>query len=95
MSVLAWGLLIAREHRWDLAFSVVLFFSSLVCEKLRTPVRSCDLVALFEPSEGPLEALWGHSWGTVSAYPFDMLKKPESSATAEKQCPAAVGVSLG
>ena len=98
MSVLAWGLLIAREHRryldfsvvsffislvcknrehrWYLAFSVVLFFSSLVCEKLRTPVRSCDLVALFEPSEGPLEALWGHSWGTVSAYPFNMLKKP-------------------
>ena len=58
-------------------------------------MRSGDLVGLFEISEGPLEALWGHSWGTVSAYPFDMLKKPESSATAEKQCPAAVGVSLG
>ena len=38
-------------------------------EKLRTPVRSGDLVAFFEPSEGPLEALWGHSWGAVSAYP--------------------------
>ena len=42
----------------------------------RTPVRSGDLVPFFEPSEGPLEALWGHSWGTVSAYPFNMLKKP-------------------
>ena len=58
-------------------------------------MRSGDLVALFEPSKGPLGALWGNSWGTVSAYPFDMFKKPESSATAEKQCPAAVGVSLG
>ena len=47
-------------------------------------VRSGDLVALSEPSEGHLEALWGHSWGTVSAYPFNMLKKPQSSATAEK-----------
>ena len=58
-------------------------------------MRSGDLVALFEPSEGPLEALWGHSWGTVSAYPFNMLKKPESSATAEKQGPAAVCVARG
>ena len=58
-------------------------------------MRSGDLVALFEPSEGPLEALWGHSWGTVSAYPFNMLKKPQSSATAEKQGPAAVGGARG
>ena len=87
----AWGSWIAREHRWYLVFSVcfVLYFSCV--EKPKTPVLSCDLVALLEPSEGPLEALWGHSWGTVSAYPFNMLKKPESSATAEKQCPA-VGV---
>ena len=54
-------------------------------------VRSGDLVALSEPSEGHLEALWGHSWGTVSAYPFNMLKKPQSSATAEKMGPAAWG----
>ena len=66
-----------------------------VCEKLRTPVRSGDLVALFEPSEGPLEALWGHSWGTVGAYPFNMLKKPQSSATAEKHVPAAGGGGRG
>ena len=58
-------------------------------------MRSGDLVALFEPSEGPLEALWGHSWGTVSAYPFSLFKKPESSATAEKQGPAAVGGGRG
>ena len=56
---------------------------------------SGDLVALFEPSEGPLGALLGPSWGTVGAYPFDMLKKQESSATAEKQCPAAVGGGWG
>ena len=72
----AWGLLIAREHRGDLAFNDVLFFVLFVCEKLRTPVRSGDLVALFEPSGGPLEARWRHSWGTVSAFPFNMLKKP-------------------
>ena len=58
-------------------------------------MRSGDLVPFFEPSEGPLEALWGHSWGTVSAYPFNMLKKPESSATAEKQGPAVGGVGQG
>ena len=62
-----------------------------VCEKLRTPVRSGDLVPFFVPSEGPLEALWGHSWGTVGAYPFNMLKKHQSSTTAEKQCPTADG----
>ena len=91
----AWGLLIAQEHRWYLAFSVVLFFVSFVCEKQRTLVRSGVLVALFEPSEGHLEALWGHSWGTVGAYPLNMLKKPQSSATAEKQVPAAGGMALG
>ena len=53
-----------------------LFFVLFVCEKLRAPVRSGDLVALFEPSEGPLEARWRHSWGTVSAFPFNMSKKP-------------------
>ena len=58
-------------------------------------MRSGDLVALFEPSEGPLEALWGHSWGIEGAYPFNMLKKHQSSATAEKQGPAAGGLTLG
>ena len=58
-------------------------------------MRSGDLVALFEPSEGPLEALWGHSWGTVGAYPFNMLKKHQSSAIAEKQCPAVGGLGQG
>ena len=86
----AWGLLIAREHRWYLAFSVVLFFASFVIEKPRTPVISGDLVALFEPSEGPLGAFLGLSWGTVGAYEFDMLKKQDSSATAEQGGPAAV-----
>ena len=31
-----------------------------------------------------LEALLEPSWGTVGAYQFDMLKKQESNATAEK-----------
>ena len=71
--MLAWGLLIAQEHRRDLAFNVVLFFVSSVCEKPRTPVRSGDLVALFEPSEGPLEAclepeITGDSWLSVMFY---------------------------
>ena len=91
----AWGLLIAREHRWYLAFSVVLFFASFVIEKPRTPGISGDLMALFEPSEGPLGALLGPSWGTVGAYPFDMLKKEESSATAGKLGPAAGGGGRG
>ena len=56
---------------------------------------SGDLVALFEPSEGPLGALLGPSWGTVGAYEFDMLKKHESSATAEKRGPTAGGQSRG
>ena len=75
------GLLIAREHRRDLAFSVVFFFASFVFGKPRTPVISGDMVALFLPSEGPLGALLGPSWGTVGAYPFDMLKKMNVSAT--------------
>ena len=56
---------------------------------------SGDLVALFEPSEGPLGAFLGLSWGTVGAYEFDMLKKHESSATAEKWGPAAGNQSRG
>ena len=52
----------------------VLDFSCV--QKPRTPMISGDFVALLDASEGPLEALWGHSWGTVSAYPFNMSKKP-------------------
>ena len=42
-----------------------------------------------------LGALLGASWGTVGACQFDMLKKQESNATAEKQGPAAVPQSRG
>ena len=35
------------------------------------------------------------AWGTVSAYLFNMLKKPESSATADKGGPAASGLAPG
>ena len=56
---------------------------------------SGDLVAFFEPSEGPLGALLGPSCGTVSAYEFDMLKNQESSATAVKLGPAAAYQSRG
>ena len=52
-------------------------------------------MALFETSQCPLEGLLGLSWGTVGAYQFDMLKKQESSATAEKGGPAAGGQSRG
>ena len=64
-------------------------------QKPRTPGISGDLVALFEPSEGPLGALLGPSWGTVGAYPFDMFKNEESSATAGKQRPAVGGGASG
>ena len=44
----------------------------------------------------PLEDLLEEpSWGTVGAYPFDMLKKQESSATAETLGPAVGGGSQG
>ena len=56
---------------------------------------SGDLVGLLETSEGPLEALSGDSWGTVSAYPFNMLKKHESSATAEKTVSGGMRVGPG
>ena len=50
---------------------------------------SGDLVALFEPSES--------SWSPLGApsVPFDMLKRQESNATAEKRGPAACGLDLG
>ena len=46
--------------------AAVLFFASFACQKPRTPGIAGDLV--FELSEGPLEGLWGPSWGTVGAY---------------------------
>ena len=44
---------------------------------------------------GPLGALVGPSWGPVGAYPFDMFKNEESSATAGKQRPAVGGGASG
>ena len=48
-----------------------------------------------ETSWCPLGALLEPSWGTVGAYQFDMLKKQESNATAEKGGPAEGGGALG
>ena len=61
----------------------------------RTLRGSGDQRALLVPSWSPLGALLEPSWGTVGAYPFDMLKKQESSATAVKLGPAAGGQSRG
>ena len=36
---------------------VVLFYVLAACAKPRSPVITCDMVVLLEPSEGPLEAL--------------------------------------
>ena len=47
----------------------------------RTPRGSGDQRALLVPSWSPLGALLGHSWGTVGAYLFDMLKKLNVSET--------------
>ena len=55
----------------------------------RTLRGSGDQRARLETSRCPLGALLEPSWGTVGAYPFDMLKKQESSATAVKLGPAA------
>ena len=54
-----------------------------------------DQKAPLETSSSPLGALLEPSWGTVGAYPFDMLKNQESSATAVKLGPAAGGQSRG
>ena len=54
-----------------------------------------DLVALFDPSKWLFEAILERSRDTVGAYPLDMLKTQESSATAGKQGPAAVGGGRG
>ena len=56
---------------------------------------SGDQRALFETSWRPFGTLLEPSWGTVGAYEFDMLKKHESSATAEKWGPAVGGQSQG
>ena len=61
----------------------------------RTRNVSGDQRGLFESSKCPFGALWGLSWGIVGAYQFDMLKKPESSAIAEKGGPAAGGQARG
>ena len=61
----------------------------------RNPRVSCDQGGHFETSWCPRWALLEHSWGTVGAYPFDMLKKEESSATAGKLGPAAGGRGRG
>ena len=65
------------------------------CAKPRPLVIANDLVAFLEPSDGPLEAILEPSWGTVGAYQFDMLKKQESSTTAEKGGPAVGRVTRG
>ena len=42
-----------------------------------------------------LGAVLGPSWNPIGAYAFDILKKQESNATAEKWGPAAGGQALG
>ena len=63
-------------------------------KKQRTPRVSGDQRALFRP----LGALWEPSWGPLGALSVPTRltwKKHESSATAVKQVPAAVGWSRG
>ena len=50
---------------------------------------SGDQRGLFETLWCSLWASLGPSWGTVGAYPFDMFKNKENSATARKLGPTA------
>ena len=84
-----WGLLSVQEHRGEMWIYDVDVVKSDAMKNQRNPRVSGDQGGLFETSWCPLWALLGPSWGTVSAYPFDMSKKQESSATAGKQGPAA------
>ena len=57
----------------------------LACVKPRTPVVTGDQKALLETSWCPLGALLEPSWGTVGAYQFDMLEKPEKQFHCRKK----------
>ena len=58
-----------------------MFYVFVTRAKPRTPVIAGDLVALFEPSEGPLEAFWG----IVGAYAFNMLTKAPKQRHCRKR----------
>ena len=90
-----WGLISVQEHREETLIYDVEVVKSNAMKNQRALKGSGDQRALFETSSCPLGALLGPSWGTVGAYPFDMLKNHESSATAVKQCPAAGGGGRG
>ena len=85
-----WGLLSDQKHRGEMWIcDVVVKFDAMPNQ--RNPRESGDQVFFFRPPG----ALLGPSWGTVSAYPFDMSKKQESSTTAGKQGPAVGGWASG
>ena len=87
-----WGHLSAQEHRGEMWIYDVDVVHSDAMKNQRNPrVSWCH----WETSWCPRGALLEPSWGTVGAYPFDMLKKQESSATAGKQGPAVGGSASG
>ena len=90
-----WGLLSVQEHGRDMWIYDVEVVKSDALKIQRNLRVSGDQEGLFETSWCPLWALLGPSWGTVGAYPFDMLKNEESSATAGKQGPAVGGSASG
>ena len=65
----------AQEHRREMRIDDVDLLKHDTMKNQRAPRGSGDLRALFETFQCPVGALLGHSWGTVGAYPFDMLKK--------------------
>ena len=85
----------AQEHRRETQIDDIDLLMHDTVRNQRTPRGPGDQGALLEPSWSPLGALLEPSWGTVGAYQFDMLKKQESSATAEKGGPAAGSQSRG
>ena len=93
-----WGHLSVQEHRGEMWIYDVDVVHSDAMKDQRNPKVSCDQgvhFVHFGTSWCPLWALLVPSWGTVGAYKFDMLKKHESSATAEKWGPAAGSQSRG
>ena len=70
---------------------LLLFFRAFVMTLVLPSEDSLGRWLSWSPLGAPFGALLGLFLGTVSAYPFDMLKTQEGSATAVNLRPAAGG----
>ena len=84
-----WGHLSAQEHRGEMCICDVDVVHYDAMKNHRNLRVSCDHAGHFETSWCPRGSILEPSCGTGGAYPFDMCKKEESSATARKLGPTA------